>query len=57
MPTDPQDRRYVESRSGVGTMSYEEISNFIGVTADPQKMEKPSGTPAKPDAGVSIGKI
>jgi len=46
MSHDKQDKRYAESRSRLGSMSFNEIKRHIGVDFNPDEGEDESGTPS-----------
>ena len=52
MSHDKQDKRIVETRSKIGSMSFGEIRKFIGVDTDSDGLIQESGTPTNPDGGV-----
>ena len=47
MSHDKQDKKYAESRSKIGSMSYKEILKHTGIDVNPDEedMEHESGTP------------
>lgn len=46
-----QDKTYAESRSRIGSMSFQEIGKYIGVDNNPDDMEDQSGTASNPGDG------
>lgn len=53
MAHDQQDKRYAESRSPLGAMTFEEINRHIGVTMNPEIGEHESGTSDDREVGIN----
>lgn len=49
-----QNKKYADSRSRIGSMSWDEIKKWNGIDVNPDDMDDLSGAGADPDAGKVV---